>query len=62
MMLWCGLKSATGFIVSGASWEGLWCNLRSAAVFAQPGSPDKGYKIICIRFPSMLSLEVPERR
>lgn len=41
-----GLKLATGYICSGASWGELWCRPRSAISYIL-GSLDMGYRVIC---------------
>ena len=54
-MLWCGLKPASGFVGSGASWEWLPCTSRSAQPVTGPG---RSYKVICSCLLPVLDLEL----
>ena len=47
MVLWCGLKSATEYVGSGASWKVLPCIPRSATICSCLVLPDGSYEVIC---------------
>lgn len=57
-MVFCfGLKSASGYVVSGASWEGSWAGQVKALSMISPGQPGRSYKAVCCWILSVLVLE-----
>lgn len=63
VVYWCGLKLATRFVDSEASWEGLWCRPSTAVACALPGATGMKYKKkkLFILLPLVLGLEVAGR-
>lgn len=46
VLFWCGLKLSTGYLGSGASWEGLQCSQCQMLTISGPGLPIWSYKAI----------------